>query len=46
MDLESARVVLLEEANAAHPEYVPAAVAVADALNVLPWYGLRAPRDA
>lgn len=45
VDLERA-VALLEEANAKDPTYVPAAAALADALNVLPWYGLRPPRDA
>lgn len=45
VDLERA-VALLETANAKDPTYVPAAAALADALNVLPWYGLRPPRDA
>lgn len=36
----------LEGAVAAAPRYVPAQAALADALNVLPWYGLRGPRDA
>ena len=45
VDLERA-VGLLVQATEADPTYVPAATALADALNVLPWYGLRAPRDA
>jgi len=45
VDLERA-VALLEEAVLKDPNYVPAAAALADALNVLPWYGLRPPREA
>lgn len=44
-DLERA-VAWLEQAIALDPHYVPAQAALADALNVLPWYGLRPPRDA
>jgi TolB-like protein/Tfp pilus assembly protein PilF len=44
-DLERA-VALLEEAVTKDRSYVPAATALADALNVLPWYGLRPPREA
>jgi TolB-like protein/DNA-binding winged helix-turn-helix (wHTH) protein/tetratricopeptide (TPR) repeat protein len=43
-DLDRA-VALLEEAVARDPSFVPAATALADALNVLPWYGLRSPQD-
>lgn len=38
--------VLLEDAIARAPDFVPARAALADALNVLPWYGLRPPREA
>jgi TolB-like protein/DNA-binding winged helix-turn-helix (wHTH) protein/Tfp pilus assembly protein PilF len=44
-DLERA-VSLLEDAVARDARYVPASAALADALNVLPWYGLRPPREA
>jgi TolB-like protein/Tfp pilus assembly protein PilF len=44
-DLEQA-MALLEDAIAKDPSYVPAQAALADALNVLPWYGLRPPREA
>lgn len=37
---------LLEDAIARAPDFVPARAALADALNVLPWYGLRPPRAA
>ncbi len=43
-DLEHA-VALLEESVAGAPGYVGAAAALSDALNVLPWYGLRQPRE-
>jgi TolB-like protein/Tfp pilus assembly protein PilF len=45
VDLERA-VTLLEDAVAKDPKYAPAWAALADALNVLPWYGLRPPREA
>lgn len=35
----------LKQAIALDPNYVPAHAALADALNVLPWYGLQRPRD-
>lgn len=44
-DLERA-VASLEQAIALDPGYVHAQAALADALNVLPWYGLRPPREA
>lgn len=44
-DLERA-LTWLEQSIALDPKYVPAQAALADALNVLPWYGLRPPRDA
>ncbi len=44
LDLERA-LALLEQAVAGSPGYGAAAVALSDALNVLPWYGLRPPRE-
>jgi len=44
-DLERA-VTLLEDAIRKDPSYAPAFASLADALNVLPWYGLRLPREA
>ena len=45
VDLERA-LTFLEEAVSKDPSYAPAFAAMADALNVLPWYGLRPPREA
>lgn len=39
-------VTLLESVVSQEPDYAPALVALADALNVLPWYGLSPPRQA
>lgn len=36
----------LQQAIAIDPDYVPAHAALADAMNVMPWYGLQRPRDA
>jgi TolB-like protein/DNA-binding winged helix-turn-helix (wHTH) protein/tetratricopeptide (TPR) repeat protein len=44
-DLELA-VTRLEEAVSIDPGYASAYAGLADALNVLPWYGLRRPREA
>ena len=45
VDLERA-LMFLEQAVSKDPSYAPAHAAMADALNVLPWYGLRPPREA